>query len=274
MGDLLGTYRSQSRPRSALPGSPSIHAGYSFRRLRPGYRGACMRVRRASDNSELDIFFRGDGWADTAALLAFVGAGSGYITTWYDQSGIGNDVSQSTVASQPQIVSSGTVLTQTGRPCASFGSGQRLVKLVSSGLPVGATGGAMAMVVLGVAGGSRIVSYGNALTAAQQRAMGITGTLHNLYLSRGSGESFSTAAIYPASLMSVSAEFLELNIAIWLKTAKLDQRTYGTSTATPAGAALMLGDSSPTYFSLTEAVLCAPADRAAVVANQIGVFAL
>ena len=45
---------------------------------------------------------------------------SGYVHTWYDQSGNGNNAVQSTNADQPQIVSSGTVLNIDGNPAVQF----------------------------------------------------------------------------------------------------------------------------------------------------------
>ena len=83
---------------------------YSLRQLRTAYTGAAIRVRRSSDNAEQDInFVNGD--LDTSSLLTFCGAGNGFITTWYDQSGNANNSTQATAASQAQIVSSGSVIT-------------------------------------------------------------------------------------------------------------------------------------------------------------------
>ena len=84
---------------------------YSLRQLRTAYTGAAIRVRRSSDNAEQDINFVG-GDLDTSSLLTFCGAGNGFITTWYDQSGNANNATQPTLlASQAQIVSSGAVIT-------------------------------------------------------------------------------------------------------------------------------------------------------------------
>lgn len=83
---------------------------YSLRKLRTAYTGAAIRVRRSSDNAEQDINFVG-GDLDTASLLTFCGAGNGFVTTWYDQSGNANNATQATAASQCQIVSSGAVIT-------------------------------------------------------------------------------------------------------------------------------------------------------------------
>lgn len=90
----------------------------SLRRLNRNYAGSCIRVRRSSDNAEQDIGFV-NGVLDQASLTSFVGANNGFVTTWYDQSGNGNNLINPTAASQPKIVTSGVVLTQSGFPCIS-----------------------------------------------------------------------------------------------------------------------------------------------------------
>jgi hypothetical protein len=47
---------------------------------------------------------------------ATANAGNGFVTTWYDQSGNANNATQSTAQVQPQIVSSGTILTNNSKP--------------------------------------------------------------------------------------------------------------------------------------------------------------
>jgi len=76
------------------------------------YSGACIRVRRSSDNAEQDINFVND-LLDTASLLLFVGAGNGFVTTLYNQVGTKN-VTNATATQQPQIVSSGALITRNG----------------------------------------------------------------------------------------------------------------------------------------------------------------
>jgi hypothetical protein len=90
-------------------------AAYSTRRLRTDYAGPLVRVRRSGDNAEADIGYGAAGWLDEAALLAHVGAGSGFVTTWYDQSGNGRDATQTTAGRQPNIVNAGVV-----RPAPDF----------------------------------------------------------------------------------------------------------------------------------------------------------
>jgi hypothetical protein len=98
---------------------------FSTRRLSVNYTGPALRVRRSSDNVELDIGFTASGALDTAALLTHVGGGSGFVTTWYDQSGNGRDVTQSAAANQPRIVNAGVVDTRNGRPAVRFLGGSQ-----------------------------------------------------------------------------------------------------------------------------------------------------
>ena len=90
--------------------------GYSLRKLSSTYTGNAIRVRRSSDNAEQNIGFDGSGNLDTTTLLAFVGAGNGFATTWYDQSGNSRNATQTTAANQPQIVTSGNVIMRNSKP--------------------------------------------------------------------------------------------------------------------------------------------------------------
>jgi hypothetical protein len=94
-------------------------AAYSLRLLRTEYTGSAIRVRRASDSEELDIGFAANE-LDTSALTTFCSGTNGFVKTWYDQSGNANDATQATAANQPQIVSSGSVILENGKPCVQF----------------------------------------------------------------------------------------------------------------------------------------------------------
>jgi hypothetical protein len=106
--------------------------GYSVRRLSSTYTGNLIRVRRSSDNTEQDIGYDSNNVLDTASLLSFVGAGNGFVTTWYDQSGNANNATQTTALNQPQIVSSGALLTANSKPCMNL-------TLNSTGFSLGST---------------------------------------------------------------------------------------------------------------------------------------
>jgi hypothetical protein len=97
-------------------------AAYSLRKLRTAYTGSAIRVRR-TNLDEADIGFTSSGELDTTALLAFTGTGAldnGFVTTWYDQSGNSRNATQATALNQPQIVSSGSVIVQNGKPTVDF----------------------------------------------------------------------------------------------------------------------------------------------------------
>jgi hypothetical protein len=124
---------------SLTPPAPSLlldtytgaAVGYSLRQLRTAYTGAAIRVRRSSDNTEQDFGFV-NNVLDTASLLTFCGAGNGFVTTWYDQSGNANNATQTTALNQPQIVSSGALLTANSKPCMNL-------TLNSTGFSLGST---------------------------------------------------------------------------------------------------------------------------------------
>lgn len=93
------------------------------RRLLTSHATAIIRVRRSSDSTEQDIgVVAATGLLDTASLLTFCGAGNGFITKVYDQSGNSRDMVNTTAGNQPQIVSSGAVLTAAnGQPKMTYG---------------------------------------------------------------------------------------------------------------------------------------------------------
>ena len=112
-------------------------AAYSLRALSSAYVGPLVKVRRASDNAEQDIYANYDGTLNTSSLESFCSGTDGFVETWYDQSGNARNATQATAANQPKIVSSGTVLVDSfGKPRiqgyqnnltnlkASFSSGQ------------------------------------------------------------------------------------------------------------------------------------------------------
>jgi hypothetical protein len=99
---------------------PNAAAAYSLRKLRNAYSGSAIRVRRSNDNTEQDIGFDANGNLDTAALTSFCTGTNGFITTWYDQSTIGRNATQTTAIRQPQIVSSGNITTDGGKPALTF----------------------------------------------------------------------------------------------------------------------------------------------------------
>lgn len=97
----------------------TLVAAYSTRRLLTSYTGAALRVRRASDDGQLDIGFTSNGDLDVATMVAFAGNGVGancFIFKWYDQSGNGHDLTQPTALAQPRMVVDGAAELFNTRP--------------------------------------------------------------------------------------------------------------------------------------------------------------
>jgi len=112
-------------------------AAYSLRSLSAGTIYV-VKVRRSGDDAELD--FTASQVSD-GTLAAWVRAGGGtedgFVTTWYDQSGNTNNATQATAASQPKIVSSGTLVTENGKAAVDFdGSDDFLRDTFTIGNPV------------------------------------------------------------------------------------------------------------------------------------------
>lgn len=75
---------------------------YALRRLFQDYTGPQVRIRRGSDDAETNVYFdrqgtvelvEGDGSSDVAGWLS---GATGYVTTWFDQSGNGRNMSETT----------------------------------------------------------------------------------------------------------------------------------------------------------------------------------
>jgi len=116
-----------SAPAPAYSGFGDVFGGvtayYSLRQFTEAETLNAIRVRRSSDDTEQDIGFDANGDLDTTALLAFVGTGgtdNGFVTTWYDQSGNGNNATNSTESEQPLIVSGGTLVEENSKAALDF----------------------------------------------------------------------------------------------------------------------------------------------------------
>ncbi len=88
-------------------------ACYSLRRLRVAYNGPLVRLRRSSDSQEKDFWaVPGDpvGTLNVTEILIWLAGDTGFVVTWYDQSGFGHDVVQATAGNQPKLDSSTALL--------------------------------------------------------------------------------------------------------------------------------------------------------------------
>jgi hypothetical protein len=80
--------------------------------------------------SDVIVSFVGDV-VDTSTLVSFCVAGGGTqhgdVVTWYDQSGNGRNLTNSTLSQQPRIVSSGAVINENSKPAISADGGDSLL---------------------------------------------------------------------------------------------------------------------------------------------------
>ncbi|MDQ6704014.1 MAG: hypothetical protein M3Z96_13485 [Pseudomonadota bacterium] len=67
-----------------------------------GWNGACLNVRRASDNVTRDIYWK-NNIVDWETADVFANGTQLFVTKWYDQSGNGKDLAQATTAKQPKF---------------------------------------------------------------------------------------------------------------------------------------------------------------------------
>ena len=117
--------RNRIRTSSYLLDTYPATLAYSLRQIKAGVTSV-VRVRRSSDNAEQDFTA---AQVTDGTLTSFCGVSDGFVSNWYDQSGNGIHVSQSNVANQPQIVSSGALITDGGKPALSWDSSKSLFQL-------------------------------------------------------------------------------------------------------------------------------------------------
>lgn len=115
------TFRCFSEPQESIgyliTQRKQVSAAYSIARKLAAdnvYNGPLIRVRRSSDDAELDISHI-NGNLDTATMLSFAAGGDAYVSIIYDQ-GAGNNATQTNPLYQGKIVDSGTVITAGSRP--------------------------------------------------------------------------------------------------------------------------------------------------------------
>ena len=82
----------------------SISFAFSMRQLNTSYVGPFLKLRRASDNAELDFYKGFNDIVDIDSINSWRSGANVYVTTWYDQSGLGRNAVQPTTSFQPQFI--------------------------------------------------------------------------------------------------------------------------------------------------------------------------
>lgn len=84
----------------------SLTGTYSLRRVLTSYTGPVINLRRSADNVTVNVFSDRIGTLlleDSTPVSTWLGASTGFITTWYDQSGNGRHATQNVTGSQPSL---------------------------------------------------------------------------------------------------------------------------------------------------------------------------
>lgn len=76
-------------------------------RLLTSWTGSLYRVRRSSDNAEMDVPYTSQNLDDQTAVLTWAAGSDVFLTTVYDQSGNGNNHVQTTTTKQPRVATAG-----------------------------------------------------------------------------------------------------------------------------------------------------------------------
>ena len=93
----------------STPARTTLRGAYSVKRLSINYTGPMVKIRRSTDNVIQDFYADQYGNLGTSnnntgtPYLSWIGAGTGYVDTWYDQSGSNNHATQSTTSIQPVL---------------------------------------------------------------------------------------------------------------------------------------------------------------------------
>lgn len=123
------TITPQQKVKGLLDEFTGAAAAYSLRDLSVLRNAPVVRVRRSTDNAEQD--FSATQVTD-GTLTTFCGAGNGFVATWYDQSGNGLHLGQTTISNQPQIVTSGALQTEGSKPCIKHAAGTNALTVATS----------------------------------------------------------------------------------------------------------------------------------------------
>jgi hypothetical protein len=103
---------------------PNFNYVWSLKLENTAYAGGnCLAVRRSSDGVVQNFGFDANGDLNTAAILTFIGANTGFVTTFYGQKG-GINLTQPSGTNQPTIVTAGVLNTKNGRPIIRFAGNQ------------------------------------------------------------------------------------------------------------------------------------------------------
>jgi hypothetical protein len=121
-------YAPYRGPGDIVPGASGWWGLRAYASANASAGSKAINIRRASDNSTKDITVLANGGLDVVTASSFCSSTTCYVTTFYDQSGNGLNVTQSTTTLQPQLVfnCSGT------HPCVQAGASEQYLNFANT----------------------------------------------------------------------------------------------------------------------------------------------
>ena len=156
-------------------------------------------------------------------------SGASYVTTWYDQSGLGANAVQTTANYQPKIVDNGSIVTRNGKPSIKFDGVNDRLRLVTSG-SVRSVFATFCKDELNWSGYKGIVAWRNSVSthlpefSASATSWQFTG-IGPVY--GASGETLNSMLIYGASVSVNGNNRNVTDASNYLKGSRLDNRNSG-----------------------------------------------
>jgi hypothetical protein len=153
------------------------YAAFSLRKVNSAYTGACIRIRRPSDNAELDIGFVSDV-VDTAAIISFASGTIAHVVIVYDQSGNNRQRYTGIAVRQPHIMTAANVIyTQNGRTAIRFNNTNHALQQNSFWQILGSDSSSF-MVYRNTQSGESILYWGNSGSYTHVTQSGNFGTAY------------------------------------------------------------------------------------------------
>lgn len=184
---------------------PGAAAAYAVMKLDNDYAGSCIRIRRDSDSAEQDIGFSGND-IDEASINSFCSGANCFVKTWYDQSGNGNDATQTTTANQPKIYDSATGIVYDNGIAALEFDGSNDYFAITTEIPASADSTMWGFQITNTQSPNKTVGLGS-LSAAAGVYM-ILGLSNTTYINNRSQYKTISSRFYGQQLFSASTDQL------------------------------------------------------------------
>jgi hypothetical protein len=239
---------------------------YSLRAL-DGYTGNVVEVYEDTGMSTQS--FTAAEVSD-GTLATFCGSGGGFVRTWYDQSGNSNDAIQTTVGAMPQIVSSGSVITDNSLPTIDFLGTRRLD---ASGLAVNS--GASDFSVYAVTGDTTDDTLFDLVDSGGGRLQCVINRAYSYFdgTSRGTGVTVSDFSILEYyAIATASGETYNDNVSVETGISYTQQSITNTGSSARIGSNATSGREMLKYSELIIFPSDKTADRTDIVAEINGYY--